>query len=74
MKKYFLFLRIAFDSFKFSTTPPISKKNQNGPESLTQSDVFSLTKSKSHESQLVNRLENGESASRYNLFNKLYTL
>ncbi|XP_014211484.1 kinase suppressor of Ras 2 isoform X2 [Copidosoma floridanum] len=55
----------AINTFKFSTTPPISKRNQNGPDNLSQSDVFSLTKSKSHESQLANRLENGEIASSF---------
>ncbi|XP_057320435.1 kinase suppressor of Ras 2 [Microplitis mediator] len=41
---------------KFPTTPPPSKKHQ----SHQPPEVFPLTKSKSHESQLANRLENGE--------------
>ncbi|CAG5089480.1 Similar to Ksr1: Kinase suppressor of Ras 1 (Mus musculus), partial [Cotesia congregata] len=41
---------------KFPTTPPPNKKQNPQPPA----DVFPLTKSKSHESQLANRLENGE--------------
>ncbi|KAG8036042.1 hypothetical protein G9C98_004621, partial [Cotesia typhae] len=41
---------------KFPTTPPPNKKQSPQPPA----DVFPLTKSKSHESQLANRLENGE--------------
>ncbi|XP_029158125.1 kinase suppressor of Ras 2 isoform X2 [Nylanderia fulva] len=44
---------------KFPTTPPPCKKHQIGIQSSTsQPEVFPLTKSKSHESQLANRLEN----------------
>ncbi|KAM0728626.1 Kinase suppressor of Ras 1 [Formica fusca] len=44
---------------KFPTTPPPCKKHQIGVQSSTsQPEVFPLTKSKSHESQLANRLEN----------------
>ncbi|XP_046750745.1 kinase suppressor of Ras 2 [Diprion similis] len=46
------------------TTPPPCKRHQTGLQStVTQPEVFPLTKSKSHESQLANRLENGETAS-----------
>ncbi|XP_011500487.1 PREDICTED: kinase suppressor of Ras 2 [Ceratosolen solmsi marchali] len=45
---------------KFSTTPPPCKKNQSGSDNPLQPEVFPLTKSKSHESQLANRLEKGE--------------
>ncbi|KAJ8679733.1 hypothetical protein QAD02_015520 [Eretmocerus hayati] len=45
---------------KFSTTLPTPKENQSGPDDSPSSDVFSLTKSKSHESQLLNRFQNGE--------------
>ncbi|XP_012225443.1 kinase suppressor of Ras 2 isoform X2 [Linepithema humile] len=44
---------------KFSTTPPPFKKHQIGVQNSTsQPEVFPLTKSKSHESQLANRFEN----------------
>ncbi|EZA49190.1 kinase suppressor of Ras 2 isoform X2 [Ooceraea biroi] len=44
---------------KFPTTPPPYKKNHIGVQNSTsQPEVFPLTKSKSHESQLANRLEN----------------
>nr|XP_012147186.1 PREDICTED: kinase suppressor of Ras 2 isoform X7 [Megachile rotundata] len=49
---------------KFPTTPPPCKKHQIGLQNtISQPEVFPLTKSKSHESQLANRLENGDSAS-----------
>ena len=46
---------------KFPTTPPPRKKHQAGSAtpvgSNLQPDNFPLTKSKSHESQLANRIE-----------------
>ncbi|XP_076755836.1 kinase suppressor of ras isoform X2 [Xylocopa sonorina] len=49
---------------KFPTTPPPCKKHQIGLQNtISQPEVFPLTKSKSHESQLANRLENGDTAS-----------
>ncbi|XP_020279026.1 kinase suppressor of Ras 2 [Pseudomyrmex gracilis] len=43
---------------KLPITPPTCKKHQIGVQSSTsQPEVFPLTKSKSHESQLANRLE-----------------
>ncbi|XP_012273122.1 kinase suppressor of Ras 2 isoform X2 [Orussus abietinus] len=49
---------------KFPTTPPPNKRHQTGLQStVSQPEVFPLTKSKSHESQLANRLENGDTAS-----------
>ncbi|XP_076626206.1 kinase suppressor of ras isoform X3 [Colletes latitarsis] len=51
---------------KFPTTPPPCKKHQIGLQNtISQPEVFPLTKSKSHESQLANRLENGDTASSY---------
>ncbi|XP_043272941.1 kinase suppressor of Ras 2 [Venturia canescens] len=48
---------------KLPTTPPPSKRHQTGLHTnSTQPEVFPLTKSKSHESQLANRLENGDPA------------
>lgn len=50
---------------KVPTTPPPYKKHQIGLQNtISQPEVFPLTKSKSHESQLANRLENGDTASR----------
>lgn len=46
---------------EFSMTPPSSRKNQKCLQIISnEPDVFPLTKSKSHESQLANRLENGD--------------
>ncbi|KAI4484473.1 hypothetical protein M0804_007039 [Polistes exclamans] len=51
-------------TIKFPTTPPPCKKHQIGLQNtISQPEVFPLTKSKSHESQLANRLENGDTAS-----------
>ncbi|KAF7411196.1 hypothetical protein HZH66_000092 [Vespula vulgaris] len=51
-------------AIKFPTTPPPCKKHQIGLQNtISQPEVFPLTKSKSHESQLANRLENGDTAS-----------
>ncbi|KAI4490222.1 hypothetical protein M0802_010856 [Mischocyttarus mexicanus] len=51
-------------TIKFPTTPPPYKKHQIGLQNtISQPEVFPLTKSKSHESQLANRLENGDTAS-----------
>ncbi|XP_034951700.1 kinase suppressor of Ras 2 [Chelonus insularis] len=51
-------------SVKFPTTPPPNKKHQTGLQtSGSQPEVFPLTKSKSHESQLATRLENGDTNS-----------
>uniref|UniRef100_A0A0C9R1F0 KSR2_0 protein n=1 Tax=Fopius arisanus TaxID=64838 RepID=A0A0C9R1F0_9HYME len=51
-------LRQAAAGVKFPTTPPPSKRHQTNLP--VQPEVFPLTKSKSHESQLGNRVENGE--------------
>lgn len=57
-----------FIGFKFPTTPPSCKKYQIGLQTtMSQPEVFPLTKSKSHESQLANRLESGENNSRYKI-------
>ncbi|XP_043464776.1 kinase suppressor of Ras 2 [Leptopilina heterotoma] len=48
---------------KFPSTPPPLKKHQTGLQSSSQPEVFPLTKSKSHESQLTNRMENGDATS-----------
>ncbi|XP_058807431.1 kinase suppressor of Ras 2 isoform X2 [Phymastichus coffea] len=50
---------------KFPTTPPPLKRPPSGPEESLQTEVYSLSKSKSHESQLANRLENGETTSSF---------
>ncbi|KAJ9587394.1 hypothetical protein L9F63_019095 [Diploptera punctata] len=46
------------DRGKFPTTPPPCKKHQTGLQQPT--DPYPLTKSKSHESQLANRVEGGD--------------
>ncbi|XP_032674080.1 kinase suppressor of Ras 2 isoform X1 [Odontomachus brunneus] len=49
---------------KCPTTPPPCKKHQIGVQnSMPQPEAFPLTKSKSHESQLADRLENGDATS-----------
>nr|CAD7399029.1 unnamed protein product [Timema cristinae] len=51
----------AGERVKFPTTPPPRKKHQTGLQSTTLlPDAYPLTKSKSHESQLANRVEGAE--------------
>ncbi|XP_014471877.1 PREDICTED: kinase suppressor of Ras 2 isoform X2 [Dinoponera quadriceps] len=50
---------------KCPTTPPPCKKHHIGVQTrMPKPQTFPLTKSKSHESQLADRLENGDAASR----------
>lgn len=57
-------VRQAKAGVKFPTTPPPNKRHQTCLQATSsQPEVFPLTKSKSHESQLANRLENGDIAS-----------
>ena len=46
------------DRGKFPTTPPPCKKHQTGLQQ--PADAYPLTKSKSHESQLANRVEGAD--------------
>lgn len=56
---YLLYKFFLIAGIKFSTTPPPYKKHSIGVQNSTsQPEVFPLTKSKSHESQLANRFEN----------------
>ena len=49
------------DRVKFPTTPPPRKKHQTGlSNTATLPDAFPLTKSKSHESQLGNKIDSSE--------------
>jgi len=50
------------DRGKFPTTPPPCKKHQTGLQQ--PADVYPLTKSKSHESQLANRVEGADNLSK----------
>lgn len=55
----YLFFRAA--GVKSYTSSPSSTKHEH----MSQQDTFSISKSKSHESQLVNRFENGDASSRF---------
>jgi hypothetical protein len=50
------------DRGKFPTTPPPCKKHLTGLQQ--PADVYPLTKSKSHESQLANRVEGADNLSK----------
>ena len=66
-EKHFLSCKYFFDVLggdrgKFPTTPPPCKKHQTGLQQ--PADVYPLTKSKSHESQLANRVEGADNLSK----------